>query len=701
MDGEETSSSSEINRNIFSFEDEVPLADKFYEYSDLLSNSDVPIVIDNGSYRCRVGWASDDQPRMIFKNLIAKQKAKKSMETDILIGNDIGNLEVARWQLKSPFDRNIVTQFDVQEQMFDYTFSHLGINTEGCVQHPIVMTEPVCNPNYCRDKMSELLFEYYHVPSVAYGIDALFSYHYNNDDNSSNGLVVSFGYQTTHVLPVLGGHLQPSFCRRLNYGGATIDGFLQRILQLKYPGHAAAITLTRAEELVQKRCRIAVDFTSELNQWIDDAYYSANVYKIQLPYTQLAAASLSAEHLRGRREQQARRLRELNIRRRQEKLVLEQDHLQQLMTIHEMIQNTEDDEASESVQRLLQEAGVTSVDELLQLIDRLTISVNNLKSKMSGEDEEVVDVQDNLGAAAATKDDQQMKQLKTSRSEPQLKKMKLDKKTVDISRVPLDGDKETMDSWLEELRKQRQDILSSQAERKQRRTEMRKRRTHASQNRMKILTELAQNAKQKKDDTFGMNEDDWNVYKQISKDGGDSDSESEMDKLEELESYLREYDPSFKNSNQEEVVFDVAEYYRVHIALEQIRIPELMFQPSMLGIDQAGLAELIDFILAKFNPNDQQKLVQNIFLTGGCASFPNLSERLHKEIQEIRPFQSTFNIYTASNPLLDAWHGARKLAVSPNLAEHSMTLVDYEEKGGEYLREHCASNRYVPTPSQQ
>lgn len=40
-------------------------------------------------------------------------------------------------------------------------------------------------------------------------------------------------------------------------------------------------------------------------------------------------------------------------------------------------------------QRLLQEAGVTSVDELLLLIDRLTISVNNLKSKMSGEDEEV------------------------------------------------------------------------------------------------------------------------------------------------------------------------------------------------------------------------------------------------------------------------------------------------------------------------
>ena len=94
--------------------------------------------------------------------------------------------------------------------------------------------------------MSELLFEYYHVPSVAYGVDGLFSYDFNHD-NTSDGLVVSCGYQTTHVLPILGGLFQPAFCRRLNYGGATIDGFLQRILQLKYPGHAAVITLTRAE----------------------------------------------------------------------------------------------------------------------------------------------------------------------------------------------------------------------------------------------------------------------------------------------------------------------------------------------------------------------------------------------------------------------------------------------------------------------
>jgi hypothetical protein len=41
------------------------------------------------------------------------------------------------------------------------------------------------------------------------------------------------------------------------------------------------------QELVQKRCHIAVDFEAELMKWTDDSYYAANVHKIQLPYNQV------------------------------------------------------------------------------------------------------------------------------------------------------------------------------------------------------------------------------------------------------------------------------------------------------------------------------------------------------------------------------------------------------------------------------
>ena len=53
--------------------------------------------------------------------------------------------------------------------------------------------------------MSELLFECYHIPRVTYGIDALFSLHHNTGGTAGDALVVSAGYHTTHVLPVIDG----------------------------------------------------------------------------------------------------------------------------------------------------------------------------------------------------------------------------------------------------------------------------------------------------------------------------------------------------------------------------------------------------------------------------------------------------------------------------------------------------------------
>lgn len=54
-------------------------------------------------------------------------------------------------------------------------------------------------------------------------------------------------------------------------------------------------------------------------------------------------------------------------------------------------------------------------------------------------------------------------------------------------------------------------------------------------------------------------------------------------------------------------------------------------------------------------------------------------------------------MHLASNPILDAWHGARTWALEyMNREEGWITRKDYEEKGGEYLKEHCASNVYVP-----
>jgi actin-related protein 5 len=98
---------------------------------------------------------------------------------------------------------------------------------------------------------------------------------------------------------------------------------------------------------------------------------------------------------------------------------------------------------------------------------------------------------------------------------------------------------------------------------------------------------------------------------------------------------------------------------------------------------------------------------------------PNFKERLEVELLAVRPFQSKFNITISSkilaqlvaifvalpclvsvgDPILDAWLGASRWARNAeNFPIGFLTRQEYLEMGGEYLKEHFASNLYVPTP---
>ena len=40
------------------------------------------------------------------------------------------------------------------------------------------------------------------------------------------------------------------------------------------------------------------------------------------------------------------------------------------------------------------------------------------------------------------------------------------------------------------------------------------------------------------------------------------------------------------------------------------RVPELFYQPSMIGLDQCGLAEALQLVLQYYAPDVQQRMVQ-------------------------------------------------------------------------------------------
>lgn len=119
----------------------------------------------------------------------------------------------------------------------------------------------------------------------------------------------------------------------------------------------------------------------------------------------------------------------------------------------------------------------------------------------------------------------------------------------------------------------------------------------------------------------------------------------------------------------------------------------------MIGCQEAGLAEVIDFVLKMFTGEEQLKLANNVFLTGGTSRFPGLRERLDRELLEMRPFKTSHKINVGKSPSMEGWYGAREFANNgKELKKVLLTRAEYEEKGGEYFKEFFSSNQYFSTP---
>nr|XP_034352622.1 actin-related protein 5 isoform X2 [Arvicanthis niloticus] len=375
-----------METNVFRFRDARSAPDPVLEAGPVAFGSQpVPLVLDNGSFQARAGWACPGpdpgpEPRLQFRAVCARGRGGARGGPGPQVGNALGSLEPLRWMLRSPFDRNVPVNLELQELLLDYSFQHLGVSSQGCVDHPIVLTEAVCNPLYSRQMMSELLFECYRIPKVAYGIDSLFSFYHNMPKNAlSSGLIISSGYQCTHILPVLEGRLDAKNCKRINLGGSQAAGYLQRLLQLKYPGHLAAITLSRMEEILQEHSYIAEDYGAELQKWRCPDYYENNVHKMQLPFSnKLLGSTLTAEEKQERRQQQLRRLQELNARRREEKLQLDQERLERLLYVQELLEEGQMDQ----FHKALTELNMDSPEELQSYIQKLTLAVEQAKQKI-------------------------------------------------------------------------------------------------------------------------------------------------------------------------------------------------------------------------------------------------------------------------------------------------------------------------------
>lgn len=102
--------------------------------------------------------------------------------------------------------------------------------------------------------------------------------------------------------------------------------------------------------------------------------------------------------------------------------------------------------------------------------------------------------------------------------------------------------------------------------------------------------------------------------------------------LQNIEDRLLQYDPSFtedetlegraqaKNALINAFVRgglegkfdpdDVRTNHQLHLNVERIRVPETWFQPSMFGVDSAGIGELAGWVLNGYEEEQRRRMMQ-------------------------------------------------------------------------------------------
>ncbi|KAJ0976544.1 hypothetical protein J5N97_012018 [Dioscorea zingiberensis] len=95
---------------------------------------------------------------------------------------------------------------------------------------------------------------------------------------------------------------------------------------------------------------------------------------------------------------------------------------------------------------------------------------------------------------------------------------------------------------------------------------------------------------------------------------------------------------------------------------ERFRCPEVLFQPSLIGMEAAGIHETTYNSIMKCDVDIRKDLYGNIVLSGGSTMFPGIADRMSKEITALAPSSMKIKVVAPPERKYSVWIGGSILA---------------------------------------
>ncbi|MHA1731867.1 MAG: actin family protein [Promethearchaeota archaeon] len=124
---------------------------------------------------------------------------------------------------------------------------------------------------------------------------------------------------------------------------------------------------------------------------------------------------------------------------------------------------------------------------------------------------------------------------------------------------------------------------------------------------------------------------------------------------------------------------------KVEIDAPRFRVPELLFQPSLGFVETPSIVEAFFESLEACDRDIRNELLHHIFLSGGSSMFPNLKERLQREIQvglvERGYKDREVKVFAPKERQFSVWVGGSILALLPEFSNQWVTRAAYYRNG--------------------
>jgi centractin len=198
--------------------------------------SKTPIIVDIGTSTIKAGISGQEKPSLVFPNYFGEKKYSKSIgsweednKKNIIIGNDC-NKYLGVIKLKYPLSHGIFNDIKDIESIFEYIYSNLDIGITEIKEHPVLIAEPILNPQENRINIAKVLFDKHKVENIFFASQPILSLF---STSSTSGAVLETGDGVTQSCIIYEGYAIPGSYKRINLGGKEVTEYLQYLLNKK------------------------------------------------------------------------------------------------------------------------------------------------------------------------------------------------------------------------------------------------------------------------------------------------------------------------------------------------------------------------------------------------------------------------------------------------------------------------------------